>query len=281
MNRRRKLGEIFIEQGLITEKTLARVLDRSKRLGKKLGIVLEDMELVTGEELAAALASQYGCKVMSDFARFQFPKELFQLIPLDVATQHLLFPLKIENGRLALAMSDPTETKIVGNIAANNNLKVVPFIATRRDIIAAICRHYLGRDSSDTDQTTVLVVEDNKLISTMVSNVLQREGYRVVVAVDGMEAYRLALAERPQVIITDKELPKMDGYALLNALRNIPETAHIPMLLLTGNATGEEEARAFEKGFFDFMAKPVKEATLITRLKRALQSVENIGMLPR
>lgn len=281
MSGRKRLGEIFIEQGLITEATLKRVLVRAKRLGKKLGIVLEDMELITGEELAAALASQYGCKVMSDFARYQFPRELLQLIPLDVATQYLLFPLKIENGRLALAMSDPTETKIVGNIAANHNLKVVPFIATRRDIIAAIGRHYLGRDAVEPDQTTALVVEDNKLISTMVSNILQRAGYRVILAVDGMEAYRLAVAERPQVIITDKELPKMDGYALLSALRNIPETAYIPMLLLTGNASGEEEARAFEKGFFDFMAKPVKEATLVTRVKRALHSVENICGFPR
>lgn len=273
MKEKRKLGELFVENGLITEKTLQRALARSKRLKQKLGVVLEDMEVITGEELARALASQYGYQMVTNFARFTFPAELLRLIPADLAMQNLLFPLKSENGKLALAMSDPTETRIAGNIAANHGLALVPVIATRKDIIAAINLHYLGKDPARVREKTVLVVEDNKLISTMLATMITKQGFRVIQAMDGMEGYRLALADPPHVILTDKEIPKLDGYGLLDALKNQPETKHIPMILVTGATDGEEEARAFEKGFFDFLTKPVKEVTVVTRIKRAYQSI--------
>ncbi len=277
---RKRLGEIFVEKGLITEKTLQRALVRAKRLNKKLGIVLEDIEVITGEELAEALACQYGYKSVANFARYSFAADLLRLIPVDVAMQNLLFPLKAENGKLGLAMSDPTETRIVANIATNNGLTVIPFIATRKDIIAAINRHYLGKDPSASKEKTVLLVEDNKMIITMLNNILAKEGYRVVLAMDGMEAYRAALADPPHVILTDKEIPKLDGYGLFDALKNLPETRHIPFILLTGASDGEEEARAFEKGFFDFLSKPVKEASLKTRVKRAFNSIAEQYGLP-
>jgi CheY-like chemotaxis protein len=272
---RKRIGEILVEGGLITEKTLTRALERSRRQKKKLGFTLAEIEVITEEELANALANQYGCKVISDFARFRFSPDLLQLVPAEFAIEHLVFPLKIENSRVAMAMADPTETRLVVNLASNNGLTIIPFIATRRDILAAIGRHYLGKEQlEDNSATTVLVVEDNKLIYTMLKNVLANEGYRVVVAMDGMEAYRMAMKELPQVVITDKEMPKMDGYALLDALRNQHETRNIPVLLLTSHTDGAEEARAFEKGFYDFMPKPVREITLITRVKRALQAYE-------
>ncbi len=270
---KKKLGEIFLESGIITEATLNRALARAKRLNKKIGATLEELEIVTGEELAQALASQFGCKVISDFARFTFPREILDIIPGDVAMQSLLFPLKRDGNRLAVAIADPTQLKILDNIASNNGLQVYPFIATRKDIIMAISRHYLGREPGDQRQKTVLLVEDNKLIHAMIHTILTREGYRVLIEPDGMEGYKTAIAEIPHVILTDKDLPKLDGYGLLDALRNIPETRAIPVILVTGSPDLEEEGRAFEKGFFDFIAKPVREATLVTRVKRAFESL--------
>ena len=280
MTTRKKLGEIFVEKGLITELTLQRALARSRRLKAKLGIVLEDMEVITGEELAAAIAVQHQCKTIANFTRYTYAPALLKLIPVDVAMMNLVFPLKIENGKLALAMSDPTASRIVSNIATNNDLTIVPFVATRKDIIAAINRHYLGRDHSAPLQKTVLVVEDNKVILTMLNNILTHKGYRVVQAEDGMEGYKAALADPPHVILTDKELPKMDGYGLFDALRSQPETRHIPFILMTGTSDPDEEARAFSKGFFDFLTKPIKEATLTTRVNRAYQSIAKEYGLP-
>lgn len=273
MKERKRLGEFFVEDGLITEKTLQRALVRSKRLKQKLGLVLEDIEVITDEELARALARQYGYQVVSDINRYEFPPELLRLIPADLAMLNLLFPLKIGQGKLAIAMADPTNMKIANNIATNNGLTIIPVIATRKAIIMAINHHYLSISPSVSKEKTVLIVEDNKMISTMLRNLLMKEGYRVIQAMDGMEGYRSALADCPHVILTDKELPKLDGYGLLDALRNLPETRHIPCILLTGATDVDEESRAFEKGFFDFLNKPVKEATLITRVKRAYNSL--------
>jgi PleD family two-component response regulator len=238
------------------------------------------MELITGEELASALAEQYGYRVIGNFARHAYARELLQLIPADVAMQNMLFPLKIEEGKLALAMADPTANRIVSNIAANNGLTIIPFIATRNDINAAICRQYLGKDLAVQQEKTILIVEDDKLLATMWSNLLSKDGYRVKVAADGMEAYKTVISEMPQVIVIEKVVPKLDAYGLFDALRNVSETRHIPLILLSRSTETQEEAKAFEKGFFDFMFKPVNEVTLKTRVKRAFQYLEReYGMI--
>lgn len=273
MGGKKMLGEILVEKGLISEKILQRALVRQKRLKKKLGTILEEIDIITDEELAFALANQYGCKAVRDFVRYSFPPELLRIIPVDLAMEHFLFPLKIEGGRLAIATADPGETRMLDRIAANSGLSVTPFVATKKDIIAAISRHYLGKDVSQPQEKTVLVVEDNKLIFTMLNNVLSKEGYRVIVATDGMEGYKAAATEAPHVVITDMEMPKLNGYGLLDALRNLPETRETPVILLTGRTDPEEEGRALEKGFYDFIAKPIKEIVLLSRIKRAFQSI--------
>ena len=278
MSDRKRIGEILIEKGLITDKTLQRALTRAKRQKKRIGLILEEIEVVTREELAKALAEQLGYKVIGNFAHFRFPTELLDMIPVDIALQHQLFPLKIEDGKLAIAMADPTDTKIIQEIILSHGLKVVPFVATRQEIISAINRHYLGKTSDVRRQKTVMIAKYDRLAAGMLKEILEQEGYQVILALDGIEAYRYTMAETPHVIITDRNMPKLDGYGLLNALKSIPETRDIPILLLTETINGDEEERLFQKGFFDFMTKPVKGATLITKVGRAFQSLEQQGL---
>ena len=276
MGTRKRLGEIFVESGILTVLTVERMLAIAKSQEKRFGTVLEELGLITGEELAAALAQQYSCRVASNFAAYSFSPELLATIPVEVAMHNNIFPLKLDNNRLALAMSDPTETKIVNNIAANHGYSIVPFIATRKEIYAAICRNYLKKEVADAQQQTVLVVEDDKMIGIMLVDCLKRQGYRVILAADGLEAYKAVLTEKPQVVITDLVLPKLDGFGLFDALRSVPELRRIPVILVTGRMQEEDEVKAFERGFFDFIEKPVKEGALITRVKRALQSSERL-----
>ncbi|HEU0265212.1 MAG TPA: response regulator [Geobacterales bacterium] len=269
MTQRKKLGEIFVERGIITEKTVERFVARSRVVNRRFGQVLEDLGIVTGEELAGALALQYNCRVVTNLMQNSFTPDLFELIPVEVAMENMLFPLKRENDKLALALADPTNTRIVNNIAANNGLSVVPFVATQKEIHAAICKHYLGKELSSSTARTVLVVEDDKTVQTIISQMLMKHNYRVVTAGDGMEAYKAVIVEKPDVVITDKVMPKLDGYGLFDALKNIPDLRHIPVILITGSMSAEDEARAFDKGFFDFLCKPVKESSLLVRVKRA------------
>src|SRR5512146_804476 len=103
MKQQKRLGEIFLEQNILSEKTVERVITISKSLNKRFGTVLEEMGLVTGEELACALARQYSCKMISNFATGTFSPQVLGIIPAEVALQNMLFPLKREGNKLALA----------------------------------------------------------------------------------------------------------------------------------------------------------------------------------
>lgn len=273
MENRKRLGEIFVEQNILSRKTVERVLAIAQRSDKKFGAVLEEMGLITPEELAVALATQYKCGTVFNFARHSFPPQLLNIITGEVALENHIFPLKLDGNRLALAMADPTITRIVNNIAANNNLTIIPFVAPRNDINMAVCKHYFGIDVAEPAPKGVLIIEDDKLILTMLTRILS-SSYQVYTAMDGLQGYKEAISKKPSVIITDKEMPKLDGYGFLDALKNVPESNKIPVILISGTTTAEVEAEAFAKGFFDFISKPVKEVTLLTRVKRAFDYSE-------
>lgn len=277
MAERKKLGEIFVDHGIISPKTVERLLSLAKKQGKRFGELLELLGIITGEELAVGLATQYGYKVAVNFVEYDYPRDLVSLVPVEVALQHHLFPLKRDKGLLALAMADPTDTRIINNFGANIGMKIVPFIATRDEIYKAICRHYLGKAlTAEPGEHTVLLVEDEKAIAEKLKKTLHDNGFKVVTATDGFDAFRQVIAEKPQVIVTDKEMPKMDGYGLLSAIRKIPGAELIPVILMTDRKMKDvEEAKAFEKGFFDYIEKPVGDITLISRVRRALKFYEH------
>jgi len=166
-------------------------------------------------------------------------------------------------------MADPTDTKVVKNIAENNGLTIIPCIATRTEIFSAICKYYLGREYVPSDIDTVLIVDDDPITLDVIANILRKNSYRVMTATNGMEAFKSVISEKPQVIITDLMMPKLDGYGLLSALQSVPEMMFTPVILISAVDQEYEESRAFTKGFFDFMTKPVKEVTLLIRVKRA------------
>jgi len=275
-NHAKRLGEILVEQGLLSPKTRDRVLRRADILHRRLGTVLEDLGLITGEELAAALAMQHGYKTIDRLDRFVVSPDLLELIPIEAAMRHLVFPLKKEGNRLALAMTDPTDMRISDNLAADSGLTIVPFIATKQAIREAISHHYLGKPAARPTTRTILVVDDDLLIQSLLIGALEKDGYRVLTANDGMQAFRTVIAESPHVIITDLVMPKLDGYGLLNALKNIPETSFIPVILISGQMnTEEEEIKAFDRGFFDVLHKPLNQASVRARVKRAFHFYDN------
>jgi CheY-like chemotaxis protein len=275
---RKMIGEIFVENRILSAVTVERMVALAKKLNRRFGALLEDVGLVTGEELAKALAIQHGCQVVQGFGNFSFSREMLDLIPADVALQHQLFPLKLTDKRLALAMADPTDMKIANNISANLDLTIIPYVATRREIDEAVSRHYFGKTAQGEEKDAVLIVDDDKAVMDTLVRMLDGK-YRVMTAMDGIAGFRETILGKPQVIITDKNMPKFDGYHLFDALKNNPETRRIPLILVTSANSPEEEARAFQKGFFDFIPKPVKELVLQTRVNRALQHYKQMRFL--
>jgi CheY-like chemotaxis protein len=116
----------------------------------------------------------------------------------------------------------------------------------------------------------VLIADDDPWILRMVANVLSRRGYQVDSAHDGEEALEMALAGRPDLLITDVMMPKMDGWTLVKALRSRPDTAFLPVIFLTALSSDDDRIRGFRLGADDYMAKPFRFEELDLRVERTL-----------
>ena len=117
----------------------------------------------------------------------------------------------------------------------------------------------------------ILVVDDDAWILRMVTTVLEKRGYEVVVARDGEEGLHKAQATPPDLIITDVMMPKLDGWALVKHLRSKPELAFVPVIFLTALGSDEDRIRGFRLGADDYLAKPFRFEELDLRVAKALK----------
>jgi CheY-like chemotaxis protein len=116
----------------------------------------------------------------------------------------------------------------------------------------------------------VLLVEDDRSARRYLEVALQRSGYRVITAVDGLEAMKLALASPIDVVITDAIMPNLGGQELARFLRQNPKLANIPIVLLTGQQN-RQAATTIDESIDAFLIKPVKADELTKCLTRLLQ----------
>ena len=116
----------------------------------------------------------------------------------------------------------------------------------------------------------VLVVEDSTTIAAVVKYFLELEGFEVKVAKDGNMGLKAAKKERPDVIVTDYNMPGMNGMAMVKALRAHTSTRSIAVLMLTSEEDVEKEAEALEAGVDDYILKPVEPRRLAARVKSLL-----------
>jgi len=119
------------------------------------------------------------------------------------------------------------------------------------------------------DQPVVLVAEDDKSISYLLQFLLEREGYRVLLARDGREAKRLVdEMAPPRLVILDIMMPYADGFEVLEHLRIKLEWRDTPVIMLTAGSQEKDVARAFEAGATDYVVKPFLPEELKVRIRR-------------
>jgi CheY-like chemotaxis protein len=267
--KRMKLGEILIQQKVLTPLLVQRVLQISSDTHRRFGQTLEDMGLLTGEELAQALAFQFDYKIVSDINRLAISSETLGLVTVEESFENQVFPLQVKDGKLALALADPTHGDFVAALSARLNLKVVPFIATTRDIMKAIAKNYLGVTVGQVKNQILVVDPDRDERSKLVS-ALVRKQFHVLEGSDAEDGFQQALLQMPSLVITARDMPFSDGFALFTTLQSVADTRRIPVILVSQRGSEEEEATAFKRGFFDYIQLPVRDITLIARVERAL-----------
>jgi type IV pilus assembly protein PilB len=118
--------------------------------------------------------------------------------------------------------------------------------------------------------TCVLLVEDEDQLRRVMKDLLERDGYTVAEARDGVQALDQVDRFAPDVIILDLNLPGLDGYSVLAQLRSRPATRSIPVMVLTAKGDEDNEVRVFELGADDFITKPFRARALSARLEAVL-----------
>ncbi len=112
----------------------------------------------------------------------------------------------------------------------------------------------------------IVLADDSPLIHRHTVPILEDEGYEVLSAHDGAEALELIRARRPDLVITDVEMPRLDGYGLCKALKHAADTAHLPVLICSTLGEAADLERGFDAGADDYLVKPVIPEELITRV---------------
>lgn len=118
---------------------------------------------------------------------------------------------------------------------------------------------------------TVLVVDDNEANRALAESTLEDEGYRVVLAHDGEEGFRVFDAERPDCVVLDVRMPGTNGFTVCERIRATPHGADTPVIFLTALRDVDTFDRAIAVGSDDFLTKPVRPAELVLRVQAALK----------
>jgi two-component system chemotaxis response regulator CheY len=117
---------------------------------------------------------------------------------------------------------------------------------------------------------TILAVDDSPSIRKMVSFTLKSAGYEVIEASDGEEGLKKAKHTKVNLVLTDQNMPKMDGLTLIKSLRALPQYATVPIIMLTTESSAEMKAQGKAAGATGWMVKPFDPQRLIEVMKKVL-----------
>ena len=123
----------------------------------------------------------------------------------------------------------------------------------------------------------ILVVDDSPMMLKLVKDTLERGGFEVLTALSGKEALKLLDRTQVDLIITDVMMPEMDGYALTQLLRRRPDTAHLPILMLTAQDSLDAKVKGFQAGVDDYLTKPFDPTELQMRVQVLLRRAKALA----
>jgi chemosensory pili system protein ChpA (sensor histidine kinase/response regulator) len=126
-------------------------------------------------------------------------------------------------------------------------------------------------------RTVALVVDDSITVRRVTQRLLERNGMRVVTAKDGVEAVSVLQDLKPDVILLDIEMPRMDGYEVAAHVRNEPRLRDVPIVMVTSRVSEKHRARAIELGVNDYLGKPYQESQLLDAIEPLVNRRNAVG----
>src|SRR5687767_241328 len=147
-----RIGDLLMREGLITREQLDRALQEQKQNGTRVGYNLVKLGFVQETEITRMLARQYRMPAV-DLSKFDVDPRIAKLIPTDLATKHLVLPLKRDGRTLTVAMADPTNIGVIDDLKFITRYDIFPVIAGEYTLRAAIEKYY---ESSDMQMSQLL-----------------------------------------------------------------------------------------------------------------------------
>jgi len=123
-------------------------------------------------------------------------------------------------------------------------------------------------------QKKILIVEDEQDILQLVKHYLEKEGFRPVTAMNGLDALKRVKEDKPDLVVLDLMLPHMDGLEVCKRLRAVPDTSMLPIIMLTAKAEESDTIVGLELGADDYVTKPFSPKALVARVKALLRRIE-------
>lgn len=127
----------------------------------------------------------------------------------------------------------------------------------------------------------MLVADDDPAMRALMSTILKSQGFEVAEAVDGVEALDQAQRLSPAVLLLDMEMPRLDGFGVLEALRRRLVGRAVPVIVVTAHDDPATEAKCIELGAEDYLTKPIQPSSLVVRIRAVLRRVEGSAAWPR
>jgi len=116
----------------------------------------------------------------------------------------------------------------------------------------------------------VLIIEDDPSFSRAVSHIVEKEGYSVITASNGITGLRMAKEDKPDLLILDVMLPGVDGFEICSRLRNEPQTTKLPIIMLSAKGQEADKTTGLKVGADVYLTKPVDRAVLLEKLTSLL-----------
>ena len=213
------------------------VSGRQEIVAKNLGPHLRSVPCVSG---ATVLGNGQVVLIIDPIEMLQRPQRAGMPLPAFPAT-NTTSPREPSqsDARVVLRAGDLARTNRAGATSAQADTRVLPYL---------------------------LVVDDSPSVRRVVSTTLKNAGWDVMTARDGAEALEIVAKRTPAAILLDIEMPRMDGYELMAALRNQPAYAHLPLIVLTSRAATKHQQRALQLGADAYVVKPYQDEQLLATI---------------
>ncbi|WP_018660962.1 GspE/PulE family protein [Heyndrickxia acidiproducens] len=239
---RKRLGDLLIESGLITEEQLQQAL-KEKEAGQKLGDVLLKHGYITEQQLIEALEFQLGIPHISLY-RYPFDQNIMNLVPKEMAKRNLLIPLKKDGDQLFVAMADPMDFNAIDDLRLSTGFRIEPAIASKDDILRAISKYYdlndgvkdILNDIVENEETAAVPAgDDDSPVVQLVNQILQTAVQQRAsdIHLDPQETSFIVRYRVDGILRTERVLPKHMQNVLtarIKIMANLDITEHrIPL----------------------------------------------------